>query len=146
MPIYMKYQGVKGPVTGQYKEWIELESCQFGTHRNIRSPTGGGVNREASAQSLSEIVVTKEQDSSSSDLFRESLVGAAKKVAIDFLKTDEKGGQTSFLRVELENAMISSYNLSGHGGGSSDRPMESLSLNFTKSTFKQTVHFEPLAW
>jgi len=34
----------------------------------------------------------------------------------------------------LQNMLISSYSVSGHGGDNHDRPMESLSLNFAKIT------------
>jgi type VI secretion system secreted protein Hcp len=38
-------------------------------------------------------------------------------------------------RIELENILVSSFQTSG-GGSGNDRPMESLSLNFTKIEFK----------
>ena len=63
MPIYMKYEGIDGPLTGKYKGWIELESAQLGTHRSSTSPTGRGEDRDASVPSVSEIVVTKLTDS-----------------------------------------------------------------------------------
>ena len=135
MPIYMKYDGIDGSVTAAgHEKWIELESCQLGVHRNITSPTGRGSNREAAIPSMSEIVVTKYQDCASSNLFRASLWGEGKKVKIDFCKTD-KDKFEAFLQLELENTMVSSYSSSGHGGDSNSRPMESLSLNFTKITF-----------
>ena len=37
----------------------------------------------------------------------------------------------------LQNTLISSYNVSGHGGGDS-RPTESLSINFTNITFEMS--------
>lgn len=123
MPIYMKYEGIAGSATGTRKDWIELESCQL-----------GGV-RSGGAQSVSEIVVTKFQDSSSTHLFREALSGSGKKVTIEFAKTDG----TVYMTVELEGTLISSFNVSGHGGDSHSKPMESLSLNFTKITFTVTA-------
>ena len=39
----------------------------------------------------------------------------------------------------LQNTLISSYSVSGHGGGVTDsRPTESLSINFTKITFEMS--------
>jgi type VI secretion system secreted protein Hcp len=135
MPIYMKYDGVDGAVTAAgHEKWIELESCQLGVHRNVTSATGRGANREASVPAVSEIVVTKYQDCASSGLFRNSLWGEGKKVKIDFCKTD-KDKFEAFLQLELENTLVSSFSSSGHGGDSNARPMESLSLNFTKITF-----------
>jgi len=135
MPIYMKYDGIDGAVTAAgHEKWIEIESCQLGVHRNITSPTGRGANREAAVPAVSEIVVTKHQDCASSNLFRASLWGEGKKVKIDFCKTD-KDKFEPYLQLELENAMVSSFTSSGHGGDSNSRPMESLSVNFTKITF-----------
>lgn len=122
MPIYMEYEGIKGSATGTHQGWIELESCQLGSGRG-------------SAPSVSEIIITKFQDDASTHLFREALYGKGKKVTIDFAKADG----TVYMKVELEGTLISNYNVSGHGGDSHSKPMESLSLNFTKITFTVTA-------
>jgi len=132
MPIYMKIEGVEGPATGKYKDWIELESCQFGSPRHGTSAGGRATNRENSAPAISEIVVTKLQDSASSQLFRLSLEGEGKKTTIVFVKENN----VPYLELELENMLISNYSVSGHRGSSGLRPLESLSLNFTKITYK----------
>jgi type VI secretion system secreted protein Hcp len=135
MPIYMSYEGIKGAVTAEgHKEWIELESCQVGVHRNVTNATGRGTNREAGAPSVSEIVLTKTQDCASADLFKAAVIGDGKKVKIDFVKTDKDKFET-YLTIELENVMVSSFSTSGHGGEGHSRPMESLSLNFTKIVY-----------
>jgi type VI secretion system secreted protein Hcp len=132
MPIYMKVEGIPltGSGKGKHKGWIELESAQLGATRNITSPTGMGVNR---SNVPAEIVVTKLLDESSQILFRLSLWGDGKKITIEFTNSDSEDARLTF---ELENTLISSYNVSGHGGSASSRPMESLSLNFTKVTYK----------
>jgi type VI secretion system secreted protein Hcp len=138
MPIYMKYQDIDGAVTAAgHEKWIELDSCQLGTNRHVTNATGRGTNREASAPSVSEIVVTKGQDDSSTSLFKSSLWGEGKKVKIDFCKTDKDKVEV-FLQLELENTLISSFSVSGHGGDGNVRPMESMSLNCTKITFVTT--------
>ena len=137
MPIYMHIEGITGSGTGKYQGWIELESAQLSTNRVSSSSIGRNANREASTPSVSEIVVTKSTDVASSALFRESLSGQGKKVVIHFVKDDSKG-QVPYLALELENTLISSYNVSGHGGASAAQPMESLSLNFTKVTYSTT--------
>jgi type VI secretion system secreted protein Hcp len=137
MPIYMKMDGVDGSVTAAgHEKWIELDSAQLGVNRHITNPTGRGTNREASAPAVSEIVVTKHQDCSSTGLFKASLWGEGKKVKIDFCKTD-KDKIEPYLQIELENTLVSSYQVSGAGGTETvhPRPMESLSLNFTKITY-----------
>src|SRR5437868_7124950 len=135
MPIYMKIDGVDGSVTATgHEKWIELQSCQLGTNRHVTNATGRGVNREASVPSVSEIVVTKDLDCASTNLFRLSLWGEGKKVKIDFCKTD-KDKFEAYLQLELDNVLISNYTVSGHGGTGHSRPTESLGLNFTKITY-----------
>ena len=141
MPIYMGIfekpnvldKSFKGEVKAKgYEGWIELESAQIGISRNITSPTGRGSNREGSAPAVQEIVVTRYQDSVSTALFREALNGSGKLIVIAFVK----GDATAYLKIVLQNTLITSYSVSGHGGDSHGKPMESLSLNFTKVTYE----------
>ena len=128
MPIYMKYDTINGDVTAKdHEKWIEVNSFQWGVGRGISSPTGASADRESSAPSVSEIVVTKETDIASTKLVNESLQGEGVEVKLDFCKTD-KGNLSVYLAYTLTNTMISGYSLSSGG----DRPTESLSLNFTK--------------
>jgi type VI secretion system secreted protein Hcp len=134
MPIYVKYGAIDGDVTATgHEKWIEVNSCQFGVGRGISSPTGGSSDREAAAPSVSEIVVTKPTDISSTKLFNESLQGEGTDVTIDFCKTD-KGQLETYMEYTLSNTMISGFSMSSGG----DRPQESVSFNFTKIEFKNT--------
>src|SRR6185295_14966275 len=88
MAIYMKCAGIDGQVTAKgHEKWIELQSCQFGVGRGISSATGSDANREASAPSVSEIVVTKVTDATSPLFFQESLIGKGKQITIEFVRT-----------------------------------------------------------
>ncbi len=134
MPIYMKYDGIDGDTTAQgHEKWIELNSFQWGVGRGISSPVGASADRESSAPSISEITVTKLQDIATTKLLDEALQGEGKNVQIDFVKTDGKKLET-YMTYKLEDTMVSGYSISSGG----DRPMESLSLNFTKIEFKGT--------
>ncbi len=137
MPIYMNYDdlSITGDVTeAGHPKWIELDSLQFGVGRSIASPVGGVDDRESTAPSVAEIVVTKVTDVSTVKLFTESLQGEGKKVVIDFCKTDA-GKLEVFLTYTLTNCMISAYSFSTSG----DRPHESISLNFTKFEMKNVA-------
>lgn len=112
MPIYMKYEGVNGPLTGKYQGWIELESCQIGSYQS--NPSGKSVT--------SDVTVTKHSDSSSTSLFKEAAQGTGKKVTIDFVKDE-----TAYLSIELEKAVIFHYSI--------DKGFEILALSFTKITY-----------
>lgn len=134
MPIYMNYNDIKGDVTAEgHKAWVELNSFQWGVGRGISSPTGASADRESSAPSISEIVVTKASDSASVKFVNEALQGEGVKVVIDFCKTD-KGNLEVYLTYTLTETMISGYSVSSGG----DRPSETLSLNFTKVEYKNT--------
>jgi type VI secretion system secreted protein Hcp len=126
--IYMKFGEVKGDVTtADYKDWIELNSFQFGVSRAVSSGAGGAT-RESSAPSISEIVVSKYLDSSSPKLYQDSLAGTFDtKVTIKMTSTTKNKVET-FLAYELTDCGVSSYSQSSGG----DAPTESLSLNFVK--------------
>jgi type VI secretion system secreted protein Hcp len=125
---------IKGGVTeDKHKDWIELNSFQFGVARGVSSGAGGKT-RESSAPSISEIVVTKVNDVASPKLYEDSLAGAFDTpVCIEMTQTTKKGTET-YLKIELADCGISSYSISSGG----DAPMESLSLNFTKIDYTPT--------
>lgn len=132
MPVYMNYNNIPGDATAEgHEKWIELNSVQWGVGRGISSPTGGSADRESSAPSVSEIVVTKATDVSSTKLLNEAYQGEGQNVTIDFCKTD-KGKLEVYLTLTLTNTMISGHSISSGG----ERPSESVSLNFTKVEFK----------
>jgi type VI secretion system secreted protein Hcp len=134
MPIYMHIDGIKGSVTEEaHKQWIDCGSLQFGVGRAISTRIGSGHNREASAPTISEITITKQQDESSIELFGLALGSKeGKTVKIDFVTTGES--KNVYLQLELTNTLISGFSISSGG----DRPTESLSLNFTKIQEKWT--------
>jgi type VI secretion system secreted protein Hcp len=134
MPIYMSYDSVPGDVTESgHTKWIEVNSFQWGVGRGISSPVGGSEDRESSAPSISEVVVTKDNDSASVKLLDEAYQGEGKTVKFDFCRT-EKSKLQVYLQVTLTNTMISGFSMSSGG----DRPSESVSLNFTKIEYKVT--------
>jgi type VI secretion system secreted protein Hcp len=131
MALYMKYGDVKGAVTTDgFKDWIELNSFQWGASRSIGTAARGATTREHSEPTLSEITVTKLTDVASPKLFLDSVAGKLdNKVTIKFTTTT-KGKVETFLTYEMENTGLSHYSLSSGG----EAPMESLSLNYTKIT------------
>jgi len=106
---------------------VELRSRHLQPHGGLRRP-------RILAPSIHEIVVTKDTDISSTKLVNEALQGEGQKVKIDFVKTD-KGNLEVYMQYTLEDCMISGYSKSSGG----DRPVESISLNFTKVEFKNVA-------
>ncbi len=112
---------IKGDVTeSAHRGWIELTSAQFGQTR-------AGVGSHSPAPR--EIVVTKTTDSSSPLLHGAAMRGAGVFAVIDFTRGD--GGV--YLRIEMTDAMISSFFISGGQDAT-----ESLTLNFAKVEFTNT--------
>jgi type VI secretion system secreted protein Hcp len=132
MPIFMNYDGIPGDVTtAGHEAWIEVNSWQFGVSRAMTSSSASAADREGSTPSVSEIVITKVTDGASTNLFRASLGfgpgGEGKTVKLDFCKTDVSQPEP-YLQFELDNTLVSGFTMSSGG----DRPIESVSLNFTK--------------
>jgi len=134
MPIYLEWDGVKGDVTAAgYEGFVEVNSFQYGIGRGIGSPMGGSKDRESSAPSVSEVVVTKPMDNASVGLFEAALQGKGKKVTVHFAMTAAgEGNLTDFLSYELKEVLVSGYSLSSGG----DQPSESISMNFTAIMMK----------
>lgn len=132
MAIYMKYGKLNGDATqDEHKQWIVIDSVQFGLGRGISTVTGAAKSREASEPSVSEIVVTKQLDSSSHEIFKAACSATkGEELKIDFTSTDQAG--QVFLSVTCSDTLVSGYSISSGG----DRPSESISLNFTKIEYK----------
>jgi type VI secretion system secreted protein Hcp len=128
MAIYMNYNSIPGDVTESgHTTWIELSSFNWGMGRGISTTVGSGAERESSAPSVSEIVVTKDNDVASGKLLVEAFTGEGQTVQIDFTRT-AKDQQDIYLTITLTNTIISGYSMAS----GADRPTETISLNFTK--------------
>lgn len=103
--------------------WMELNSLHWEVGRSIH-PTGSS-NREASSPSISEVTVTKQMDSTSTELMKEACCGNSKTVKIDLIST-ATDGQQKFYTVTLKNAKITSHS----SNADSEQASESFSLNF----------------
>lgn len=134
MAIYLKYADVNGSSTAQsHEQWITCDSIQWGGGRAIGTPTGSAKNREASMVSISEVVISKNQDNSSPELLKRSYVGTDGEDVTVHLTTTSNEGVNTIMELKLTNTLVSGFSVSSGG----DRPMESVSMNFTKieSTF-----------
>lgn len=131
MPIYVKYGSISGEVTAtKWKQWVEVDSFQWGVGRSISMPSGGGTSkRESSTPTISEITVSKATDATTTSWLKE-VYGTKQdnKCEVVFTRTGTKGEEEEFLHLTLTDTAVSGYSFSSGG----DRPQESLSLNFTK--------------
>ncbi len=136
MAIYMNFNAlaIKGNVTAEgYKDWIKVDSLQFGVGRGISMEAGSVANREASRPSISEVSISKSMDTSSAQLMKEGVTGAAgTEVIIDIVKTGSEK-LDKFCSYTLQNVLVSGYSVSSGGEGA---PQESISLSFTEVMYE----------
>jgi type VI secretion system secreted protein Hcp len=141
MAIYLAWDD--GSITGDVADsaftgWIELGSFQWGVGRGITAAASSPSDREGTTPSVSEIVVTKMQDSSSGNLMRASTasppVNQGKLVHIVFASSGSGAASEAYIKFDLENTLVSGWSMSSGG----DRPSESVTLNFTKVTMTVT--------
>jgi len=133
MGIYMQYPGLKGDATEKgFKDWISLQSANFGSSRNVAAGVGSTAGREASVPSISPVTVNKQLDAASAGLFRASVtLSKGQSVQIAFTKTGSEG--EAFLKYQLDDVLISAYKISTAG----DRPTEQVVISCAK--FQMTV-------
>jgi type VI secretion system secreted protein Hcp len=148
MGIYLQIDGIQGPVTAKGLEgFIQAESFTSNIQRKLATQAGAVSNRETSKPVFSEITLTKIVDKTTPLLFTEATVGASKSNAV--VKFISAGSNLNeYLTITLGNVMISSQtldttdrNVSDDGENNrSDRPTESITLNFTKIEVKYTPY------
>lgn len=135
MAIYVKYGNIKGDATHHAHKgsdgWWHAHSCNYSVSRGISTPTGSTQDRIPSHAHISEIVVTKTQNTASAAFFKEATVGEGVPCTIHFVQDGAQHGET-YMELTLSQAMIAHW--AQHSGG--DRPTESLSFNFTKLEVK----------
>ena len=76
-------------------------------------------------------MITTIQGEHSTELFKRSLSGEPFSAEIVFVKDGKP-----YMKIKLTNALISSFSVSGHGGGADSRPLESWTLNADKIEYE----------
>lgn len=125
--FFLKLDGVPGEsIDDKHKGEIELESFSWGELNSGSSGHGGGGGAgKVVSQDLS---ITKRIDKSSAVLMIACATGQHFKDAV--LTARKAGGtQQEYLKIKLEEVLISSYQTSG---GGSAMVQESVSFNFAK--------------
>ncbi|KMO40347.1 hypothetical protein VQ03_14220 [Methylobacterium tarhaniae] len=134
MPIYLQIDGIQGDATHEaHRRWMDIESLHWNVTRNMNTFAGSAANREASEPTVSEVTLTKVSDSSTTKLFQEACSGRNGKTAVIHLVTTGNPGDT-YIEFTLHNTLIAGYTI----GTTGDRPIETVTLNFTKMDVKYT--------
>ena len=132
MPIYLQMDGIQGDATHEtHRRWTDIESLHWNVTRNMNTYAGSASNREASEPTVSEVTLTKVSDSSTTKLFQEACSGKNGKTATIHLVSTGNPGDT-YIEFILHNTLIAGYTI----GTTGDRPLETVTLNFTKMDVK----------
>ncbi|WP_010585283.1 Hcp family type VI secretion system effector [Schlesneria paludicola] len=135
--LLMMLPGITGDsIVEGFVGWISLGSVQFGVGRGVSSAGVGMKDRDTSTPSISEVVVTKMTDITSTLLFAEATYGdALDNCIIALVQTGGKDAPVQeYWRITLTKPILSGWSLSSGG----DRPSESISINFNKIVMKYT--------
>jgi type VI secretion system secreted protein Hcp len=137
--IFLKMDPVKGESKdSKHKDEIEIQSFGFGASQggSFGSGSGGGKGK-VSVQDLS---LTHYMDAASPSLFQACSQGIHFDKAL--LTVRKAGGKDAleYLKITLDDVLISSFQDSVHSGD--ETPMESFSLNFRKITYHYTTQTE----
>jgi type VI secretion system secreted protein Hcp len=137
--IFIKIGNIPGESTdSKHKDWIQIESFSWG----LRNP-GSTIEDKRRKGVAQDFRFTKTLDKSSPLLALATFNG---KFLSDAMLTVRKAGgdQVEYLHIKLTDILVSSYSPVGEPTdpqsptGSSELPMESFSLNFSKIEFKYT--------
>jgi len=112
----------------KHKGEIDVESFSWGASNS--GSAGHGAGAGAGKVAPQDLHFTKKLDKSSPVLFAAVATGQHFKSAI-ITARKAGGGQQEYLKITLEDCMVSSYSLGGHGSGDVV-PMEQVSMNFSK--------------
>ncbi|MEI9984124.1 MAG: type VI secretion system tube protein Hcp [Aliidongia sp.] len=107
MPIYMNYNSIPGDVTRNgtfHLDRARLVQLGHGA-RHLDERRFGRPSVNSSAPSVSEVVVTKQNDVASGKLLVEAFTGEGETVQIDFCRTN-KDKLDVYLTVTLTNTII----------------------------------------
>ncbi len=132
---FLKLEGVDGEATSAGGEkWIELNSVQLGalSPNNFGHGSGGGAGKV----SMQDFHFVAKVAKATPKLLQACANGTHFPSAIIVCRKAGSDQQT-YMQYELENCMVTSYQIGGGSSSSSDRPMESISINFTKVEFSQ---------
>jgi type VI secretion system secreted protein Hcp len=138
MAIYVQIDGIQGDATHEtHKKWVDVAAMNWGVHRAVTTPSGSAQNREASEPVVGEVHLTKSMDGSSLKFFEAAATGNQGKTVTIHLVTTGSPGST-YMEYKLTNALVSGYQVNTQG----DRPVEEITLNFTKVDLKYTTYDE----
>ncbi len=132
--MYLKIEGIEGEASDRaHSAWIDVLSVEWGAkgtpvRATMAVQQGGAERKRPGRVKYGDITLKKGYDASSPKLAEACATGKhIPSVIIEYTTSEADGSK--YMRVELQDVVISSYGIDATGG---DRPMESISLNYAK--------------
>jgi len=135
MPVdmFLKLDPIKGEsLDSKHKDQIDIQSYSFGASQGggWHSGTGGGKGKV----DIQDMHFTHYVDAASSGLFQATTQGLHIDKAVFVVRKAGGKDALEYLKITLEDVLVSSVQCSSHSGD--ERLMESFSLNFRKITYE----------
>jgi len=131
--MFLKLDTIEGESTdSKHKGEIEILSYSFGL---ANPPTGGSDSGGAGSgkASFQDFHFVSRTQKSSPTLFQASATGSHFKQALITVRK-AGGGQQEFLKITLNEVLVTSFQQGGTADSADTTPTESISLNFAKVT------------
>jgi len=126
---FIKYDGIDGEATdSKHDKWIDILSVDWGAYQ----PGGGatGETRSRGAAVLQDMTLTMEFEKSSVKLLEKCLMGEViPKLEIE-LTANYGGSRATYLKYELINVMITSFQFQASGNDGAGPPTVVIGNNF----------------
>ena len=138
MAAFAKYDGIDGEsVDSNHDKWIDVLSIDWGAHK----PGGGttGQSRRRGAAVVEDITLTIEYEKASPKLQEKCLMGEIiPKLELELTST-YGGARATYLRYELKNVMVTSYQTNASGNDEAGPPTVVIGNNFEeiKTTYTE---------
>ncbi|MDB4792738.1 type VI secretion system tube protein Hcp [bacterium] len=128
---YIKFDGVDGEVTnGQFEGYIKVEF--------FKVEIEGAADRQG--PNLKDLVISLPMEKSSPTLMLACATGKIiPGASLVLTNTTRAGEEVAYLKIELKDVLVSSYSTTGNA---SDRPLDQLSLGYTKVGWTYSVYDE----
>jgi type VI secretion system secreted protein Hcp len=134
MGIFLKFGSVLGDVEDAgHVNWIDVKAVNWNLTRPVSNPAGSTSGRILSAPQISELTIMKDEDIATIPLIQAAFEGSPVAAQIDFCTTGS-GQQTAYYSITMTSTLITGFGQAG----SDERPLESITFNFTQISFTGT--------
>lgn len=118
---YVRYDGIDGEsFDADHEAWIDLLAMSWTADQGDTTATSRGASRRAGAVNVNDMVLTFEYEKASPKVLEAMLTGRViPKLEIEMETFGAEDGGSTYLRYELTNVLVTSYDV---GGASDDGP------------------------